>query len=299
MSNIFKPTIYKKENDDEKNNISNSNNSSSGNVFSNITFRNNTLGSIDQLLTTKVKQKKNRNKKNKNSTENILEKKIEVKAPILEKKEEERNINKEDIEKVLNSEDRGEELLLLVKNNNLEVESEYLVERILEMNEINHSWCDKDNYGNLLEFLLKDKIKEQLKILLQVEKYCNKLNFPKIIHNEKEKYLIDLIFYKLLINEIVDERCFDKFLELEEEEDEKDRIRKRTFLQIGEFIIILQSLKYEEEEEEKEEEKEELTKEEKEKLLKEEKERVIKEKNKELEELMTKEIDEDFNIDDI
>jgi len=168
-----------------------------------------------------------------------------------------------------------------------------LVERILETNEINHSWCDKDNYGNLLEFLLKDKIKEQLRILLQVEKYCNKISFPKINHNEKNKYLIDLIFYKLLVNEIIDERCFDKFLELEEEDNEKDRIRKRTLLQIGEFLIILQSLKYEEDEDEDEkEEKVELTKEDKEKLLKEE-------EKKKLEELMTKEIDDDFNIDDI
>jgi len=219
-----------------------------------------------------------------------------VKAHIFEKKKvEERKINKEDTETLINSKEKGEELILLIKNNNLEIESEYLVEKILETNEINHSWCDKDNYGNLLEFLLKNKIKEQLKILLQVEKYCNKLNFPKIIHNEKEKYLIDLIFYKLLINEIIDERCFDKFLELEEEENEKDRIRKRILLQIGEFSIILQSLKYkEEEEEEEEEEKDELSKEEKEKLLKEEKERGIKEKNEELEE-----IDDDFNIDDI
>jgi len=298
MSNIFKHSIYKRENDEEINNTSNSynsNNSNGGNSFSNITFRNNTLGSIDQLLTTKVKQKKNRNKKNKNNTEYILEKK-EVKAHIFEKKKvEERKINKEDTETLINSKEKGEELILLIKNNNLEIESEYLVEKILETNEINHSWCDKDNYGNLLEFLLKNKIKEQLKILLQVEKYCNKLNFPKIIHNEKEKYLIDLIFYKLLINEIIDERCFDKFLELEEEENEKDRIRKRILLQIGEFSIILQSLKYkEEEEEEEEEEKDELSKEEKEKLLKEEKERGIKEKNEELEE-----IDDDFNIDDI
>ena len=34
---------------------------------------------------------------------------------------------------------------------------------------------------------LKDKLNVQLKVIFMVEKYCNRVNFPKIKYNEKER----------------------------------------------------------------------------------------------------------------
>ena len=312
MSNIFRPSNYLKEKEKEKeDNYSNESNLEKTDVFSKITFRNNSLGSINDIpFLVKGKNKKNKikkKKKNINEEINFLdEKKTSGVKQTCEnneiiKDEIIKPINLEDINNILNSDKSGEELLEMVNMNNLDINCTILVEKILNTEKVLYEWCDKNNFGLLLESLLKDKIEDQLQVLFIVVDYCNKLKLPKIEHNDKEKYLIDLLFYKLLINEIVDELAFDKWFEWEYDNLEKENIKRKCLFQLGDFLIVFKTIKYEEEEEE--EKKDEDIKDEdiKDEDVKDEdvKDEIKVEKKSKIDQIMDMNIEEDIDIDDI
>lgn len=298
MSNIFRPSIYKKEESNVKKEENNSNNEGyekKESIFKNITFSNN---SIDLLNDNFIKIKPQKNKKKKSNILNNVVQPINIKNEVIEEKPKviKKEYSDNNINEILSLEERGEELKMYVKEKKIELSGYKLIESILNKECENYNFLNSENYGILLNYILLNKREEQYDIINLFQEYCNKLEFPKVKVDENEKYLSHLIFMNLVINEIIEDSVFDKWFDYVEEDEEKDKQRKKMLLQLSEFILFFQEIKIDVPEEEEDEENNSEEKVDQTKELKEKKEDKIKKKN---EEILNMKVDEDFNIDDI
>jgi hypothetical protein len=103
----------------------------------------------------------------------------------------------------------------------------------------NYNWIYSNQYGLLLQFLLRENPKEQLLCLLLIQNYSSLLGFPKINYKDKSIYFIKIIFQLLFTNDIIDESSYLEWQEiLIEFTDLDDKVKNTITIQTAEFMNI-------------------------------------------------------------
>lgn len=121
-----------------------------------------------------------------------------------------------------------------------------ILSKISDPNKI--SWISMKEYGSSLKFLLENNIKDQLRSLLIVQHFCQKMEFPKILIKDSEHYLIKIIYQLLFMNEIIDESVYYEWNDnIDNIDGITDKIRNILLIQTTDFFIILKTIFIEEE----------------------------------------------------
>lgn len=108
-------------------------------------------------------------------------------------------------------------------------------------------WCGKQEYGPALASLLGVDIKKQFLVLLEVQKYCNSLKFPKIEIKGEKRNLIEIIFQVLFSAEIIDHAGFMAWSDDSDYDDVPGK--QSAIIQTTNFMVMLNDIDEDDEQE--------------------------------------------------
>ena len=134
----------------------------------------------------------------------------------------------------------GNDLVTIIESEN--ISGSQLLKGILNKynDPNNYFWSDSNQYGNALQFLLKENPKEQLLCLLLIQNHTYSLGFPKVNFKDKSVYFINIIFQTLFTNDIIDESTYWKWQDiLVDIVDIDENTKKMICIQTTEFFNIL------------------------------------------------------------
>jgi hypothetical protein len=101
-------------------------------------------------------------------------------------------------------------------------------------------WCGKQEYGPALVYLLAGDIKKQLLVLLEVQKYCHSLKFPKVDVKGEKRNLVELIFQVLFSSEVVEHAGFMAWSDDNDYEDVPGK--QSAIIQTTNFMVMLNTI---------------------------------------------------------
>lgn len=152
--------------------------------------------------------------------------------------------NIELVNSLINENLLGEELLLKIKSCNkyCDIKGYELLNGIIKKyNNVDESdWIENKKYGLALQFLLENKLEEQLICLIILQNYSSEYNFTKVIYKNKSVYHINWIFQLFFIHEIIDESVYWKWQEIIfDAVDISSDIKNKICIQTTDFFNIL------------------------------------------------------------
>lgn len=109
-------------------------------------------------------------------------------------------------------------------------------------------WLSRSEYGDALANLMRENTSSHVAALYEVQRYCKKINFPKLEVGNVKKPLVDVIFKLIFKDEIIDDWGFISWCDDENELDIPGKLDAIT--QTTEFINLLRDSDDKEEEEE-------------------------------------------------
>jgi hypothetical protein len=109
-------------------------------------------------------------------------------------------------------------------------------------------WAEPNNYGAALAHLVEDNTGKQMQVLFAIQKYCEKLGFPKI-NNE---YVIQAMFRAMYKYDLAEADAFSEWKEDDSQENSSGKLT--TVIQTVEWFLWLDQDDEEEEEGDEEEE---------------------------------------------
>ena len=194
----------------------------------------------------KIKEEKAAKAKAKEEAEAKAKKELEDKK-IAEKEREERA--KEYAATAFATGKLGDELKSEIENMTNKPSGSALVAHILAGLEDKKSidWCSKEKYGEALKLLVAENDKEQMKVINEIVKFCNTIDFPKIEVKSGTRPLIEVLFQLLYSLEILDPSGFNMWWDDEDEEETPGR--GRSILQTTNFMTWLNEVEVDEDEE--------------------------------------------------
>ena len=113
------------------------------------------------------------------------------------------------------------------------------------------AWSSADKYGAALLSLVEEDIGGQIQVLWGIQKYCDKLGFPKL----NEEYLVQTMFRSMYQFDLVGDEAFIEWKEDESEDHMEGKLK--SVIQTVDWFVWLEEDEEEEEEEEEAEDEEE------------------------------------------
>jgi hypothetical protein len=147
---------------------------------------------------------------------------------------------------------QGEELKTWIEQQ-VVVKVEKLVFQLLEEKEKMNpdpecSWAEPTKYGAALGALVEDDVLKQVEVLFAIQKYCDKLGFPKL----NEEYIVQSMFRAMYKYDLAADDAFDMWKEDESPEHEKGKMN--AVIQTVDWFNWLEADDEEDDEEDYEEE---------------------------------------------
>ena len=102
-----------------------------------------------------------------------------------------------------------------------------------------NSWCGIGKFGSLLQYLLAGKMEAQMLSLYEVQRYCDRLQYPKVDSSNGKVALISVLFKQLLLNNVVDPEGFQSWSEDERFQDDS---KAMAVIQTTDFIRFVNDL---------------------------------------------------------
>ncbi len=134
----------------------------------------------------------------------------------------------------------GNDLVVRIESEN--ISGSQLLKLILNTNTDpnNYNWIELNQYGLVLQFLLRDNSREQLLCLFLIQNYSSSLGFPKITYKDKPVYFLKIIFQLLFTYDIIDESVYWEWQEILTNITDIDEKTKNTIcIQTADFFNIL------------------------------------------------------------
>jgi hypothetical protein len=145
---------------------------------------------------------------------------------------------------------KGEELQKVIEGMAEKPSGAALLAQVLAglEDKLSYGWCAKEEYGAALGYLVAEQDQEQFKLINELVKFCDTIQFPKIEVKSGTRALIEVVFQLLYNLDIVEASGFNLWWE-DEDEDEVPG-RGKSILQTTTFITWLNEEEYDSEDEE-------------------------------------------------